>query len=262
MQTVRRFANAPVTEMTLTVSFGPVFSGLTMLDVADLFQQYQARYPYFQHLPIAQPMFATAQPAGPIFAFGQPAPELPRAMFGAADLQTSIYFQFDRLSVDWRRQAPLGTGDTYPGYEAMLERLIAEIDVLRAWAKSRGLPDLLPQVGELAYSNAFELLPGGIRRSLADIFTFYRNSRQAEMHAFNCNWTEPLNMEQTEGYLNAVVQSTLLNDGQTGAIFNLLGLINMAGTDWISGQQLLSRLHDRIAEVFDGTIQPEVLQKA
>ena len=259
METIRDFDNAPVTQMVLTVSFGPQLSGLTMLDVADLYNGFKDRYPVFQQVPVAQPMSAAMPQQQPIFQFGPVPSMLPRALFADSLLQTSVMFQHDRLSFSWGRLAPLGERDTYPGHDAVIATLYDEIKVLQDWVSARGLPTLQPQVGELAYTNAFELTARGETRTLADIFTFYSNPRRARMNSFTCAWSEGGQSNPGEGHVNATVQAAALPDGQPGVLFQLLGLADLAGKSWMEARLQLQKLHDQIAEIFLGAVHPSVL---
>jgi uncharacterized protein (TIGR04255 family) len=264
MSATPRYQNAPVSEMTLTISFTPDLSGLTMLDVVELYEKFRHRYPFFQHLPIAEPMTATPTIgyAMPQLSVGPQPPVLPRANFSAADLQTALFFQFDRMTTAWRRQAPLGAPDTYPGFERMLQKMRDEMSILREWIKSRGLPDLSPVVGELGYINSFEMEPNGKRRSLEDIFAFYTNPRKAKMHSFNCAWTEPLGEDSKTGNLNALVQGAVLPDGQAGVYFNLLGSVDLSPGGWDDADQALRLVHSRLNEMFEGSLRPDFLRRA
>ncbi len=260
MDSIRQIENAPVAQMVLTISFAPVLSGLTMVDIVDLFGQYRDRYPFFQHLPIAQAMTASELPVATIASHGST--DMPRVMFGAKDLQYSIYFQFDRLSLSWVRQAPIGSPDTYPGFQSMLAKFLSEIETLRAWVKVRKLPDIAPQVAELAYMNVFAVEVDGVKRRLSDRFTFFNNPRGAPMSSFVCAWTERLDDENpSEGYVNATAQFRMLNDGLPGIGFELLSLADLNNLAWQDSNPKVTQMHDKIEQIFSGSIHPDVFRE-
>lgn len=265
MRERRRLKNPPVVTVMLTVQFEPALSSLTILDIARLFELFEAQYPVFTHVNRAGAMITdprTITPGGVIEV--NALDRLPRVSFSSPDLGRAIFFQDDRVSVNWQRQSPLDEETDYPHFDGLLESLNSELDTLLSWLQTNQFPSVVPSVAEVAYSNAFNLQIGDRRRSMSEIFTFFNNPRQAPMSAFNFAWSElvrPVEYSGTEitGVLNMQTGIGLSPAGSPVALFSLTGNSVVTG-DWDSLSEVLTEVHDRVAEIFDAAIQEEILK--
>lgn len=187
----------PITQLLLTVSFEPSVGTLNVLQLADLYKQFQSEFP----------QFAQVQPAGPMTYKIETLPEvpstgLPRLQFLTADSSKFILFQEDRFSFGWFRQSPLDEPANYPGFEALAQEALSRWSTARSWlAENVGLV-VKPAVGEVLYSDAFETHgQDNVPIPLSSNFSFL-NSVGSKMLSFEHKWVEPLPEEEGIAVVN------------------------------------------------------------
>ena len=245
----------------LTAHFGPPLESLTMLDVAAIFEEFRPEYPSFRQIPIAGSMSVDAIPR-------EEAVEtivssaLPRVMMASADEEFAVFLQTDRISVGWMRQTPLSITATYPGFEEMRKRLDFELSRLQDWLRKNKFPDFAPDVVELAYNNAFDMGTEERRRLISDVLTFFKNPRKAKMTAFNMSWIELMRPEETDasqlsGSIRVQSGPGLAPDGTHVLLFNMVASAAVKGQQWSGVGATFEEMHDRIVQIFSGSIQPE-----
>lgn len=194
---------APVTQLLLTASFRPALGALNVLQFADLYRTFEPDFP----------QFAQVAPAGVMAYKPGVTPDLalsgaPRVQFSSSDGSRFLLFQEDRFSYGWHRQSSLDEDPNYPGFETILGDAEKHWSTIRAWiSKTMGL-EILPDVLEVVYGDAFEVHTAENEPiPLAETFTFLR-SVGTKMLSFEYQWVEALPVE--EGIVIVSVQGPAL----------------------------------------------------
>jgi len=151
-QSLPDFEYPPVVEVALGVQFDP----LSRLDgpwIARFwFEEVRDRFPEWTEaiaLPPATEWFGIPTQPRVMFRFGQGA-LANRAVFEDTAKTGLLQLQQDRLVRNWRK---VGTGDSYPRYEAIRASFSDEVLRLRRFLAQHQLGELVPNQCELTYVN-------------------------------------------------------------------------------------------------------------
>lgn len=204
----------PIIEVGLTLQFARL-SGVTALDIAELFRRFDGAFRTVQHVPEVPPMNLDGSP--PQFLFNESGTELPRTWFVSEDLRYLAQFQNDRFSLNWRRLSPQEELE-YPGYSEVLRRYREYAGIFAAWVSERFA--VIPQinVAELGFVNAIPMIVGDERRRLSSVFTFVTPRSPRKIRSFVARWTELFD----EGIIDVVAATSEMPDGQPAATLQLM----------------------------------------
>jgi uncharacterized protein (TIGR04255 family) len=260
MTTQRRYPNPPITEVAVTVQFSPLLIDLTVLDCAKLYKAFSARYPMFNQLLPAGQMPLNPSQAAEMAPMGMP---IPRLQFSTESGDQSVLFQADRMTFIWTRKSLLEEDAGYPLFPEILEIFFKELQIVRTWIRKTTLVEVAPLVAEVAYNNGFKMRLGEHKRSLSDVFTFFRNPQKAPMRTFSFSWAEVLDSDKpNDGMITVAASPSMSADGVLIATLALTGTYSVKEMDWAALAVPFQFIHDRLAETFDRIVEAKALQKA
>lgn len=252
-------SDPPIIELVLSLSFEPIH-GPTILDLADLYRNhFQQDYPTFQHAPLLPPLSLH----GPAQARLEMMTglEVPRLWFVSEDTRDLVQIQSDRVSQNWRRIEPQGVSFEYPGYKVVRQRFFDSLDRTRRWAQLNGLASLALQVAELSYVNAIPMTREGAVARLSDVLSFYRGaSEPVPVVGFQTGWLELI--PDLNGSVHVGTTFQALPDGQPAVALTLDGRLDVGGLGLDDALARFDVLHDKIHEIFDRVVAPEIAQGA
>lgn len=185
--------------------------------------------------------------------------EVPRLWFVSEDTRDLVQIQLDRVSQNWRRIEPFDVSVEYPGYRAIRERFAQSFTALAAWTERFGISALPLQVAELSYVNAIPMPRSGELARLSDVLAFYKGADQpVQVAGFQTAWIEPNPQWRGAVQVNAGIQP--LPDGQPAVALTLDGRADVAGSSLDEALQRFDLMHDKIHEVFDRVVNPDLVQ--
>lgn len=261
MKNERRYPNPPITEVAVTVKFAPLLVDLTVLDCANLYRLFEARYSSFRQITPAG-----AMPVNPAEAVAPQSIALPtpRLQFSTEEGDRSVLFQADGMTFLWTRISLLEEEADYPLFPQILENFFKELQVLLDWMRDGHFIEVSPAVAEVAYNTAFKMRRGEQKRSLSDVFTFFNNPESVPMRAFSVSWAEFLEEEKpNDGMITVAVTGPQVSaDGVPVSTLSLTGTSAVQNSPWDSLAPHLQFIHDRLARTFDRLVQEKALQRA
>ena len=245
--------NPPIVQLVLTASFEPALDNLSIIDLADLFRQFENEFPIFQQVNRAGPMSVNPFDAQ-IDAGG-----MPRMMFASGDMDWQVAFQNDRLSMLWVRTKPLSEAPSYPGFTAVADRFSAALDTFRAWLEDRGLTMPNPSIMEVAYVDAFPIydVDAGRQLQMSEIVKTINPTMKFPMTSLAHRWTEPLGEAYTGFALVEVTAPIALNDGTMVLSFDTTIRIEANGS-WSVLAGHLAYGHTVALEIFDRVVNRNI----
>lgn len=264
MGKLRKYDNPPIVQVMVTVQFSAPIGGLSLLDIASLYERFEQAYPNFSQIGRAGAMIFSPYEAATINVSDV---VLPRVQFLDERLQCGVLFQEDRLSFLWNRIGALDTDANYPLFDAIKQRTLIELDNLRRWLSDNSFPDVLPAVAEVGYSNAFSAGTRESGRRVSDVFTYLKLPVDKKMSVFQCGWQELLrpNELSDDGKTDGITGQIIVNSGPgtspDGRAILLLNLTAVSSVDsWEALTQILDEMHDRVGETFDNLVEPAALE--
>lgn len=244
--------NPPIAQLVLTVSFEPTLDNLSIIDIADLFRQYERDFPIFQQVNRAGPMSTNP------FEVKIDGGGMPRTMFANEALDWQVAFQNDRLSLLWARAKPLDQVPDYPGFTVVADRFASALATFKRWLEDRGMAIPTPSVAEVAYVDAFSIndSESGRQRKMSEIIKTINPVLAFPMSSLQHSWTEPLR-EGCDGYaLVEITAPIALTDGTIALGFDTTVRID-ARADWATVPDCLEYGHTVALEIFDRVVNPD-----
>ncbi|WCP71585.1 TIGR04255 family protein [Sphingomonas hankookensis] len=244
--------NPPIVQLVLTVSFEPALDNLSIIDLADLFRQYEREFPIFQQVNRAGPMSANP------FEMKLEVGGLPRMMFASPAMDWQVAFQNDRLSVLWARTKPMDQAPDYPGFTAVADRFAIALGMFKRWLEDRGLALPKPSVSEVAYVDAFPIIAAASGRQLkmSEIIRTINPALKFPMTSLEHRWTEPLR-DGRDGYaLVEITAPIALADGTSALGFDTTVRMSANG-EWDAVGDCLEYGHSVALEIFDRVVNQD-----
>jgi len=179
----------------------------------------------------------------------------PRVQFASADGSRFVLFQEDRFSYGWHRQSPLDEDPNYPGFDTVLQDAEANWRFVRKWIKETFDLEVVPDVLEIAYADAFETHDSkGEPIPLAETFTFL-NSVGTRMLSFEYKWMEPLADPLENGFASVTVQGPALTVYGRSVTTMASTASFKAGPSWEDIGAQFDRVHANMNEVFQRLVK-------
>lgn len=211
--------HAPVVELLLTTSFTPSPRPLSVPEMANLFNLFEAELPLFQQVQAAGPMSFNF---GEVFV--QVGPEPTRIRFASPSSGRAFLFQNDRMSYGWNRIAPLSGKSGYPGFENILSEAIEKWSVVRDWLKSEVQTIVEPAVLEVSYADGFMLnVKDGQTIGLGSSLAAISHDHLVDALNYQHSWSRPLTSE-TGFATYSISGPQLAPDGSTAEVMTSVGL--------------------------------------
>lgn len=187
----------PIDQVLLTVQFQPAVASMTILDWADLRDEFIEELPIFSQLPRAGAMPTKLDQVAMESPFG-----LPRLAMSSSDLSLMVMMQDDRISVGWQRTVPLDTDPSYPGFKSLLDNAVELVSKIVTFISMRAAESPQFVAGELAYTNAFVLQnEQGVRvRRLTDIYTCIAPIAVFPHHSMSIVFQRAMSKEAGDGF--------------------------------------------------------------
>lgn len=240
-------SKAPITQIALTVQFGPPVSPLNPLELAAAITQFSNEFPNFQPVNRAGPM--PVEPNVQQVEFQVNAAM--RTSLSSADGQWSLLFQEDRFTLGWNRTAPLQGDSGYPGYAHVLQK------ALNGWSQLHPLLSrnqmIEPLVLELVYVDAFRAadLKDG---ELSSLFTIMNPGFEAKMVQCNLSWMEPI---ADAGIISTQIAAPAgIDNGSDVIQLQNTARIRASGS-WDSLEHDFNRLHDTVLASFKNLVRED-----
>lgn len=246
--------NPPIMQLALTVSFTPSLDSLSIIDLAELYSEFRGDFPIYAQVQRAGPMSYSP------FEADETKGSMPRILFSSEDTSSQVAFQNDRLTVLWRRTTPLTSEPKYPGFGHVVELYFKALVRLQGWLRAKGLPEIVPAVGELAYVDAFSVEDRETHkpRAISDILNIFSSEVIFPILTFSHNWTEPLR-GKLDGYIRVEIDApTQLADGEMVVSLDTTVSFN-PGDDWMVAERKFSDAHEAALQVFDRVVNPNAV---
>lgn len=242
----------PIVQLVLTIQFEPAAEQLSVFDVADLRGLFP-EYMLASEVNRAGSMYVTGHDAD---TYQENVGGLPRIQLMDIDLQWSIIYQEDRLSVAWHRITGLSDRADYPGFSPVLDRLVRSYARLERYLSDRGIPRIVPKRGEVAYSDAFRAIARGDKAfRLEDTFNNVRSIAEFAFSTYNLTYTLVV-----QGDLDAHIDTNIFGPATSpdGQLVALMGTtVRFLIPNQSETESVFDKAHRRAQEVFTALVKPE-----
>lgn len=248
---------SPVQEVSLSAQFQAL--PVNLMDIADLVGRFAQEFPIFQQAPPTPPFVVSPVPVEITFNI-PPDQVLPRAWLVSEDGHLLLQIQPYRIGINWRRLAPSTVETDYPGYEALLDRFLGLLEVVKQWAADRVQAALVFDAAELMYTNLIPMEIEGSTRRISEVLSFYTPQTRTPVVNFQVHWSESLT-EEYPGWLNCIfAPGAMTIEGGSGMMATFIGRWGLGD---VNPSELVRRFnvaHDKVHDLLPYLFRSSVLE--